>query len=173
MAFVRCKTVDGKRYYQMVRNRREGGKHLQEVLDHLGHNSSLEAAIEDARNRADAHQRSEAYWLERAENEEADIIARYGDVLGGKLPRPLTKEIRRQNDEWPTRREVKERLPELRGLWASDGGPLKEGDFMPWMLRLNQIHYHRFWQEAYQAKLAKRLRLQKEYPRLREPNHDA
>ncbi len=176
MAFVRFKTVNGKRYYQLVRNRREGGKHLQEVLDHLGRaGRSLEAAIEETKEQAASHQEEAAYWLKRAEDAEANLLARCGNVLGGKLPRPLTKEVRRDY-RWPTHHEMKERLPELRGLWASNGGPItfeQQRDFVWWILCRDQIHYHRFRQESYQAKLAKRLKLQKEYPRLRKPNHDA
>lgn len=175
MAFVRSKTVKGNRYYQLVRNRREGGKHRQEVLDHFGQSGSLEAAIEDAREQAAFHQEEAAYWSERAEEAEAKLLARYGDVLRDKLPRPLTKEVRR-GYEWPTHREMKERLPELRALWASNGGPItfeQQRDFVWWIYCRNQSHYHRFRQETYQAKLTKRLQLQKEYPRLRDPNQDA
>jgi hypothetical protein len=45
LAFVRSKNVRGYTYYQLVRNYREGGKHRQEVLGHLGPHDSLEAAI--------------------------------------------------------------------------------------------------------------------------------
>ena len=45
MAFVRRKKVRGYTYYQFVRNYREGGKHRQEVLCHLGPYDSLEEAI--------------------------------------------------------------------------------------------------------------------------------
>ena len=45
MAFVRRKNVRGYTYYQLVRNYREGGEHRQEMLEHLGHHDSLEAAI--------------------------------------------------------------------------------------------------------------------------------
>lgn len=45
MAFVRAKRQGDRSYYQLVENRREGGRVRQRVLAHLGHYSSLEAAI--------------------------------------------------------------------------------------------------------------------------------
>jgi len=42
VAFVRYKTVDGNRYYQIVHNHRENGKLCLQVLDHLGRSPSLE-----------------------------------------------------------------------------------------------------------------------------------
>ena len=45
MAFVRYKDVGGRRYYQLVRNYRENGRHRQEVLYHLGKYSTLDEAI--------------------------------------------------------------------------------------------------------------------------------
>lgn len=52
MAFVRFKTVKGKRYYQVVRNYREDGKHKQEVLCHLGLYKTIDEAIDHHRNTA-------------------------------------------------------------------------------------------------------------------------
>ena len=49
MAFVRHKMVKGKKYYQLVRNYREEGKHRQEVICHLGVHNSLDTAIEKER----------------------------------------------------------------------------------------------------------------------------
>lgn len=46
MAFVRAKRQGDRSYYQLVENRREGGRVRQRVLAHLGHYPSLEAAIE-------------------------------------------------------------------------------------------------------------------------------
>ncbi len=171
MAFVRYKTVNGKKYYQLVRNHREGGKHRQEVLDHFGQSDSIEAAIEDAKERAAFHQKQAAYWIKRAKDREADLLARYGDVLGGKLPSPREIEVRREY-EWPTFHELEARLPELKGLWASNGGPIRyiQRDFQWWIVCRDQIHNHRSRQENYQAKLAKRLNLQREYFRLSEPD---
>lgn len=53
LAFVRYKKVNGKKYYQLVRNYRENGKHKQEVLYHLGPQyDSLEAVIKDVEGKA-------------------------------------------------------------------------------------------------------------------------
>lgn len=72
MAFVRRKNVRGYTYYQLVRNYREEGKHRQEMLAHLGHHESLEAAIlaEDRKVAADLayYERRISYWLDEAED---------------------------------------------------------------------------------------------------------
>ena len=52
MAFVRSKQVDGKTYYQLVKNERIAGKHHQRVLMHLGHHANVEVAIEAWATRA-------------------------------------------------------------------------------------------------------------------------
>ena len=46
MAFVRFKQVDGKTYYQLVKNERIAGTHHQRVLMHLGSHATVEAAME-------------------------------------------------------------------------------------------------------------------------------
>ena len=66
MAFVRYKTVKGKKYYQVVRNYREDGKHKQEVLCHLGAYRSLEEAIDGSRNGVEHVQDMFSYWSEEA-----------------------------------------------------------------------------------------------------------
>jgi hypothetical protein len=71
LAFVRSKNVRGYTYYQLVRNDRVGGKHRQEVLEHLGHHDSLEAAIlaEDRKVASDlaSYERLIAFYLNEAE----------------------------------------------------------------------------------------------------------
>ena len=69
MSFVRRKKMHGKHYYQLVRNYREGGRHRQQVLCHLGIYDSVEGAIEGARQRT-AHYRDAA----AAKRKEADLI---------------------------------------------------------------------------------------------------
>jgi hypothetical protein len=71
MAFVRRKKMHGKHYYQLVRNYREGGRHRQQVLCHLGIHDSVEGAIEGARRRA-AHYRDAA----ADKYKEADLVRR-------------------------------------------------------------------------------------------------
>jgi hypothetical protein len=68
MAFVRYKTVKGKRYFQLVRNYRDNGKHRQEVLEHLGPHNSLEEAILAEKQKTDPILKAEAYWRDRAES---------------------------------------------------------------------------------------------------------
>jgi hypothetical protein len=71
MVFVRRKKMHGKHYYQLVRNYREGGRHRQQVLCHLGIYDSVEAAIVGAKQRT-AHYRDAA----AAKRKEADLILR-------------------------------------------------------------------------------------------------
>ena len=49
MAFVRGKVVDGNKYYQIVHNYRENGKHRQKVIHHLGKHPTLNSAIDAER----------------------------------------------------------------------------------------------------------------------------
>ncbi len=88
MAFVRTKSVDSNKYYQLVRNYREGGKHRQEVLYHLGKHRSLEAAIEAETAELNYLWGERAYWLEEGdyfwmdlEREEA-----FENFFNGKMP---------------------------------------------------------------------------------------
>ena len=55
MAFVRYKIVAGNRYYQIVHNYRENGKHRQKVIHHLGKHPDLSSAIA-------AERRAEHRW---------------------------------------------------------------------------------------------------------------
>src|SRR5215210_5412001 len=69
MSFVRRKKIHGNHYYQLVRNYREGGRHRQQVLCHLGIYDSVEGAIVGAKQRAVHYQDTVA-----AKREEADLI---------------------------------------------------------------------------------------------------
>jgi hypothetical protein len=93
VAFVRYKTVKGKKYYQIVRNYREDGKHKQEVLCHLGAHRSLEEAIDAARASVEQVQakisywsEGARYWLEEAQHTAASIREVYGDDLDDAAP---------------------------------------------------------------------------------------
>ena len=79
MAFVRRKKMHGKHYYQLVRNYREGGKHRQKVLCHLGVHDSIEAAIADAQQQVVHYEKGAASSLEKAHRIEAELKDRYGD----------------------------------------------------------------------------------------------
>ena len=74
MAFVRSKTVNGRRYYQLVENYREDGKHRQRVLVHLGKHATLKDAINDVAARVDALTEAAMRDRERA----AHLAASYG-----------------------------------------------------------------------------------------------
>jgi pheromone shutdown protein TraB len=81
MAFVRRKKMDGNYYYQLVRNYREGGKHRQEVLCHLGVHNTVGAAIEDVRQQLVFHQNEAASRDEEAHRIEAQLKTLYGDEV--------------------------------------------------------------------------------------------
>jgi hypothetical protein len=66
VAFVRYKSVKGKKYYQVVRNYREDGKHKQEVLCHLGPHRSLQEAIDATRVKAEHFQDMFSYYSDEA-----------------------------------------------------------------------------------------------------------
>jgi hypothetical protein len=86
MAFIRQKTVGSHKYYQVVRNYREGGKHKQEVLCHLGRHPSLDEAIIEVSEEATYHEEQAATYKERAQTAKMDLLDTYGDVLGGEIP---------------------------------------------------------------------------------------
>jgi hypothetical protein len=72
MAFVLQKNVKGYRYYQLVRNYREQGKHRQEVIKHLGPHDSLEGAILATKRALGSILERQVYWVDRSERA-ADI----------------------------------------------------------------------------------------------------
>lgn len=86
MAFVRYKTVKGRRYYQLVRNYREDGKHRQRVLCHLGQHESLDEAIKHERSTASDHLRLAASQEEEAASTEAYLLEFYGDRFADGMP---------------------------------------------------------------------------------------
>lgn len=96
MAFVRTKKVGEREYHQLVENYREGGRHRQRVLVHLGKHDSLDAAIEVADERYRSWQVEDGHKARQTEKRAAHLKNRirdeYGDVLdryhGGKLPQP-------------------------------------------------------------------------------------
>ena len=102
--FVRYKTLRGKKYYQLVRNYREWGKHRQEVLDHLGTCDSLEAAIAESQRKLDAHTEWASHWWEKAGKIKARVLDLYGWELGNKVP---------------SEEEARAKVKKLRPLYAS------------------------------------------------------
>ena len=79
MAFIRYKTVKGKRYYQVVRNYREDGQHRQEVLAHLGVHDSIEAAMASVHRKLKTHSEQTKRLSKRAEDAEANLRESYMD----------------------------------------------------------------------------------------------
>ncbi len=86
MAFVRYKTVKGRKYYQLVRNYREGGKHRQQVLCHLGQHRSLDEAIDYEKSMVSDYSRAAARQEEEAASTKAYLFEFYGDRFNGELP---------------------------------------------------------------------------------------
>jgi hypothetical protein len=86
MAFVRYKTVKGRKYYQYVRNYREAGRHKQEVLCHLGPHESLDEAIDYHRHMVQTHLETAASWEKEAKSTKAYLFEFYGDELADKIP---------------------------------------------------------------------------------------
>jgi hypothetical protein len=89
LAFVRRKKVRDYTYYQLVRNYRKEGKHRQEMLAHLGHHDSLEAAIL-AEERTAATMRELKFdpyceWLARKSQERLDQLLGLMD----EYPQPI------------------------------------------------------------------------------------
>ncbi len=86
MAFVRYKVVNGRKYYQLVRNYREGGKHKQQMLCHLGLHESLEAAIESQRQKVASVEGVASELREEAERKKAELLNDFAEQLAGELP---------------------------------------------------------------------------------------
>ncbi len=86
MAFVRYKTVKGNKYYQYVRNYREGGRHKQEVLCHLGPHDSLDGAIDYESQMMSLSLSEASMWEEEANSTKAYLLETYSDVLGDEVP---------------------------------------------------------------------------------------
>ena len=80
--------VKGRKYYQVVRNYRENGKHRQQVLCHLGQHKSLDEAIEHERSMLSKYSRDAASQEEEAASTEAYLLESYSDRLAGKIPSP-------------------------------------------------------------------------------------
>ncbi len=86
MAFIRSKTVGGKKYYQLVRNYREAGRHRQEVLCHLGRNDSIEAAIAEVSREEARLREKESKHRRTAEEMKIDIPIMFEMKFGTILP---------------------------------------------------------------------------------------
>ena len=74
--FVRTKRVDGKEYHQLVENVRENGKHVQRVVLHLGKHTSVEEALEAAREDLKTLERSKLRTLATRYAKEATVTGK-------------------------------------------------------------------------------------------------
>jgi hypothetical protein len=103
VAYVRTKKVKGWEYHQLVESRRVDGKPRQKVLVHLGHHTSVDAALEEwpneirrLRRQATRERRSAAGWPEGS--------------------RGRRNAIKRADGAERRANELKANLEELRGL---------------------------------------------------------
>jgi hypothetical protein len=173
LAFVRSKKVRGHTYYQLVRNYRDEGKHRQEVLAHLGHHDSLEAAIlAEERKVADIlplYRDSLAYWQGRSAS--ARISVKNNHYLHGPRGQPV--EIL-DADEAYSRLEVLDEEYE-EALRSGDSAEAWDRVYGSWesYLVIGSVHYHdaNYEVEYYemrisecQARLDRLLELMEEHP---------
>jgi hypothetical protein len=86
MAFIRYKMVKGRKYYYLVRNYREKGKHRQQVLCYLGQHKSLDEAIDYEKDMVSGLLRSEAAHAQEAASTKAYLFEFYGDRVTDKRP---------------------------------------------------------------------------------------
>lgn len=96
MAFVRYKIVQGKRYYQVVCNYRQDGKHKQEVLCHLGEYRDLQTAIEEETMIVEHAYGDVEYCLEQLRYAAKSIQEVYGDEFGDRVPTLEEAEAKRE-----------------------------------------------------------------------------
>lgn len=115
MAFVRYKIVKGRKYYYLVRNSRENGKHRQQVLCYLGQHKSLVEAIAYEKDMVSLHLRFAAAHEQEAASTKAYLFEFYGDRFTGKLPSldEANFEYKRKRWQWwPTPQPHEEDLLE-------------------------------------------------------------
>ena len=125
MAFVRSKNVNGRRYYQLVENYREGGKHRQRVLAHLGKHPTLKDAINDIVARADALTEAAGRDRERARQLAASYGRRHPENLDqhGRPPWSHTHYwgcVRRADKAYREAARLEERYWLLRELYGNE-----------------------------------------------------
>jgi len=165
MAFVRYKTVEGKRYYQVVSNYRERGKHRQEVLCHLGVHDSLEKAIEHEKRQV-AALRSDAARLREQARRIKEYMQDYAEGPSTEI-RKAYIEARRQEwrEEGTSNGSLYEReyakLKRYAKRWMPEWLPVVEYD--RYVLMLVVIRYEEDLADKHRAKLTKLLEIQHKY----------
>jgi hypothetical protein len=127
MAFIRSKMVNGNKYYQVVRNYREGGKHKQEVICHIGIHPSLREEVAYRQIQVKRHRNAAALWEQEAKAAEDYLLEFYGiqfDSYGPDKAARLgvIKRAEQELEHWISLTE------EQRGLYKrhlSDYGPIE------------------------------------------------
>ena len=162
MAFVRYKEVNGKRYYQLVRNYRERGKHRQEVLCHLGVHDSLEKAIEHE-TRKEAAQRNEVAALRKRAKQIYDTTAAGRKTLSEAQIAAIRQEWREEeahNDSFYDARY--EKVKRWLQLYLPEWEP--GVDFEHFLLVLEVLRRKEDLGKKHRAKLNKLREIQRKYP---------
>jgi hypothetical protein len=161
MAFIRYTTVEDKRYYQVVRSYREGGKPRQKVLCHLGVHDSLERAIEHEK-RKEAAQRSAAAALRKKAKQIYDA--------GAAGSRPFSEAyINARQEEWRGEETNNDSYYDARYLrqkrwiqgYFTEWKPAM--DFQDFLLILELIRRKENLGKSHRAKLNKLTEIQQRY----------
>jgi hypothetical protein len=138
VAFVRSKQVTRKdsdhtyRYYQVVRNYREKGKHRQEFIRHLGEHPTVEAAIAAEQQEENRWRAQASRLFKYAEGSKAQILSDlrdFRDELGNEIPDleyarnscDITSQIREEHLELPFEErnfEYLRTIREMQNLWS-------------------------------------------------------
>ena len=178
MAFVRRKKSGGKHYFQLVRNYREGGKHRQKVLCHLGTHDSVEAAIEGAKQKIAFHQDLAASKQEEASRLRESLMDKYGNAEVENYEKYHNIEDARDELGWmrwrnPYRRSA---YPYANSGWRGGGEAAWLQEKEKWEIEKQfldlYVARHDAWQEAernkiytaqWQKKLDELLECQQEY----------
>jgi hypothetical protein len=156
----------------LVRNDRVGGKHRQEVLAHLGHHDSLEAAIlaEDRKVASDlAHyDKLMSYYLDEAE----DTRRSAQRVYESDYHRVGQVELLDHDEAYSRRFVLDQQYEEARRSGDSEAGDRIYGSWEAALVRYS-VGYHRAKEDAAyyeecardcQARLDRLLRVMNEYP---------
>lgn len=169
MAFVRHKKVKGHKYYQLVRNYREQGKHCQEVLWHLGLHDSLEEAILAEKRKLDPISAGETYWLDRA-NEELQNAKRHYHLHGQGVELLDASDAHRRWQELHEQYEAAQHLPDRENAWDRVYGSRGAEVILircslGYHWAKDKAEYYREWyEEERQARLDRMLELMDKYP---------
>lgn len=157
MAFIRSKTVGGKKYYQLVQNYRDAGRHRQKVLCHLGINDNFEGAIAEASCEEALLRSEESKCLRDLEGMKEDILAMFNNKYGDDLP-THSEAVKR------SRAIHEEDANLLQQPWSWERSAALEKLWQEWrFLREVNVYHWNLWRADWYKKKAdtKRARLEK------------